>query len=105
MEIQKKQGYLNNISLIRVFAILVVVLGHNMVVYQYNWGIYTPLIKYSFFNALKTYIDIFQMPLFIFISGYMHFYCRKECEKYKSASKFSFDKIKLLLIPYICVAN
>ena len=104
MEIQKKQGYLNNISLLRVFAILIVVLGHSMVVYQYNWGIYTPLIKSSFFNTLKTYIDIFQMPLFIFISGYMYYYCRKECGKYKNAGKFSFDKTKRLLVPYICVA-
>ncbi|WP_298844374.1 acyltransferase [Clostridium sp.] len=104
MEIQKKQGYLNNISLLRVFAILMVVLGHSMVVYQYNWGIYTPLIKSSFFNSLKTYMDIFQMPLFIFISGYMYYYCRKECRKYKKKIKFSFDKTKRLLVPYICVA-
>jgi len=104
MEIPRKQGYLNNISLLRTFAILIVVLGHSMVVYQYNWGIYTPLIKSSFFNALKTYIDTFQMPLFIFISGYMYYYCRKECGKYKKLGKFSFDKVKRLLVPYICVA-
>ena len=104
MEIQKEKGYLNNISLLRTFAILVVVLGHSMVVYQYNWGIYTPLVKSSFFNSLKIYIDTFQMPLFIFISGYMFYYCRKECGKYKKLGKFSFDKIKRLLIPYFCVA-
>ncbi|MBU3160809.1 acyltransferase [Clostridium frigoris] len=104
MEIPKKQGYLNNISLLRVFAILIVVLGHSMVVYQYNWGIYTPLIKSSFFNSLKNYIDIFQMPLFIFISGYMFYYCRRECGKYKNTSKFSFDKTKRLLVPYLCVS-
>lgn len=44
------------------------------------------------------------MPLFVFISGYMFYYCRKECGKYKKLSKFSFDKIKRLLVPYICVA-
>ena len=104
MEIPRKQGYLNNISLLRTFAILIVVLGHSMVVYQYNWGIYNPLVKSSFFNALKTYIDTFQMPLFIFISGYMYFYCRKECGKYKKFGKYSFGKIKRLLVPYICVA-
>jgi peptidoglycan/LPS O-acetylase OafA/YrhL len=104
MEIQKKQGYLNNISLLRTFAILIVVLGHSMIVYQYNWGIYTPIIKSSFFNALKTYIDTFQMPLFIFISGYMYYYCKKECGKYNKLSKFSADKIKRLLVPYICIA-
>ena len=104
MEIQKKQVYLNNISLLRVFAILMVVLGHSMVVYQYNWGIYTPLVRSSFFNALKTYMDIFQMPLFIFISGYMYYYGKNECGKYKNAGKFSFDKVKRLLVPYICIA-
>jgi len=104
MEISKKQGYLNNISLLRTFAILIVVLGHSMIVYQYNWGIYIPVVKSSFFNALKTYIDTFQMPLFIFISGYMYYYCRKECGKYNKFSKFSFDKIKRLIVPYICVA-
>lgn len=104
MENKREKGYLNNISLLRTFAILIVVLGHSMIVYQYNWGIYTPAVSSSFFNALKTYIDVFQMPLFIFISGYMFYYCRKECGKYKKLSIFSFDKIKRLLIPYICVA-
>jgi len=104
MEIPKERGYLNNISLLRTFAILIVVLGHSMVVYQYSWGIYTPLVKSSFFNLLKTYIDTFQMPLFIFISGYMYYYCRKECGKYKKLGKFSLDKVKRLLVPYICIA-
>lgn len=104
MEIKRERGYLNNISLLRTFAILIVVLGHSMIFYQYNWGVYTPIVKSSFFNILKTYIDIFQMPLFIFISGYMYYYCRKECGKYNKLSKFSFGKIKRLLVPYICVA-
>ena len=104
MEIKRKPAYLNNIALLRTFAILIVVLGHSMIVYQYNWGIYTPLVKSSFFNGIKTYIDLFQMPLFIFISGYMYYYCRKECDKYNNFSIFTFDKIKRLLIPYICVA-
>ncbi|MGH4120747.1 acyltransferase family protein [Clostridium sp.] len=104
MENKREKGYLNNISLLRTFAILIVVLGHSMIVYQYNWGIYTPAVKSSFFNALKTYIDVFQMPLFIFISGYMFYYCRKECNKYNKLSKFLSNKIKRLLVPYICVA-
>lgn len=104
MESKRKPAYLNNIALLRTFAILIVVLGHSMIVYQYNWGIYTPVVKSSFFNGIKTYIDTFQMPLFIFISGYMYYYCRKECGKYNKFSVFTFDKIKRLLVPYICVA-
>lgn len=104
METKRKTVYLNNIALLRTFAILIVVLGHSMIVYQYSWGIYTPFVKSSFFNSIKTYIDTFQMPLFIFISGYMYYYCKKECGKYNIFSLFTFDKVKRLLIPYICVA-
>ncbi|MBC2580572.1 acyltransferase family protein [Clostridium sp. DJ247] len=104
MEIPRKKAYLNNISLLRVFAILIVVLGHSMIVYQYKWGIYTPVVKSSFFNALKTYIDTFQMPLFIFISGYVYYYSRKECGKYNNSIEFLVSKVKRLLVPYMCIA-
>lgn len=104
MEISRKNAYLDNILLLRVFAILIVVLGHSMIVYQYKWGIYTPVVKSSFFNGLKTYIDTFQMPLFIFISGYVYYYSRKECGKYNNSIKFLVSKVKRLLVPYMCIA-
>lgn len=64
---EKNTKKLNDVILLRVFAILVVVLGHSMIVYSSNWDTFNLKIGSSFFDSFKKYIDIFQMPLFIFV--------------------------------------
>lgn len=91
------------ISAMKVFGILVVVLGHSMILYQDSWGIFTPVVKSSQINIIKSYIDIFQMPLFTMISGYL-FYNTLERKKYKTIKMLIIDKFKRLIIPFIVVA-
>lgn len=78
----KKEENLSNIVILRVFNILMVVLGHSMIFYSKSWSIFEPTIESTFFNILKEYINVFQMPLFIFISGYVYNYNRVERKKY-----------------------
>lgn len=90
--------------MLRVFAILVVVLGHSMIVYSSNWNTFELQIGSTFFDTLKKYIDIFQMPLFISISGYLYYFNRVELGKYKNKVNFIKNKLVRLLIPYFSVA-
>lgn len=95
---------LNEVVLIRVFTILVVVLGHSMIVYSSNWSTFEMQIGSSFFDNLKRYIDIFQMPLFIFISGYIYHFNRIEMSKYQNKNRFIKGKFIRLIIPYFSIA-
>ena len=86
------------ISVLQVFGILLVVIGHSFYGCQNNIVIYT-------------WIYSFHMPLFMFISGYLLKYTLKL--KSLSLSSMSFHKrnelfkkkIKRLLIPYVTIST
>lgn len=100
---KKEKNKLNEIVLIRVFTILSVVLGHSMIVYSSLWTAYDMRVPSPFFNNLKDVINIYQMPLFIFVSGYLFYFLRIEKEKYAKFSDFFVGKAKRLLIPFAVV--
>ena len=92
------------ISLLRVFATLIVVLGHSMIIYVYKWGIFTPAVSSDAFNILKQYIDTFQMPLFVFIAGFLYYRAVNEKGRYTKLSDLVKEKAYRLLIPYIVIS-
>lgn len=100
MEVKKK---LNEIILLRVFAILIVVLGHSMIIYSDRWNLYSTPINSNFYNNLKRIIDVFQMPLFIFVSGYIYRFNRIEQGKYENFSMFVLNKFFRLIVPFLSV--
>jgi hypothetical protein len=100
----KAAHQLSNVILLRCFAILSVVLGHAMIIYSDSWHIFEPKIQSSFFNCLKKYIDVFQMPLFIALSGYVFYFVRNEKKRYGKFFPFISNKFLRLIIPYLAVA-
>lgn len=82
-----------NISLMKTIAILLVVLYHSIMFYSGNWfTIFNPKIKFN--NSIFSIINNFQMPIFVFCSGYL-FYLKgnKQCSIKK--------RFKRLIVPYI----
>ena len=59
------------ITNLRALAIIIVVLGHSIILYQDSWTLYTPAQPCAVLNALKNCIDLIQMPLFFSLSGYL----------------------------------
>ncbi|HEM3620063.1 TPA: acyltransferase [Streptococcus suis] len=94
---------LDLIILIRVFAILSVVLGHSTIAYSGIWDSFDMKNHSKFLVLLHYYIDLYQMPLFISVSGYLFYYLRIEKSKYLDFGKFIVDKAKRLLIPFVIV--
>lgn len=97
-----KKEHLNEVILIRIFAILSVVVGHSIIVYT-GWGWYTMPVSSAFLDKTKELIDIYQMPLFISLSGYLFYYLKIESGKYANFNLFLQSKFQRLLIPYIVV--
>ena len=55
-------------------AIVLVVFGHSIILYDTNWGFYTTNQTVVVLEILKHWINLIQMPLFFSLSGYLFFY-------------------------------
>jgi peptidoglycan/LPS O-acetylase OafA/YrhL len=85
---------------IRAVAIILVVLGHSIIIYSSEWGIYTSSISVPELDCLKKVINLVQMPLFFSLSGFLFGFTTR---KYALGS-FVLQKVKRLLVPYLLVA-
>ena len=97
VEHMKKESKLINL---RAFLILSVVMGHSIILYSGSWEVYESLYEVKIFEILKKIIGFYQMPIFFSLSGYLFYYT---CLKNKNFFSFVWDKIKRLIIPFICI--
>ncbi|AWZ50063.1 hypothetical protein C3495_14565 (plasmid) [Clostridiaceae bacterium 14S0207] len=102
MIIERKQAKLEDYTMLRVIGILLVILAHATHGYTTGW-VYECTVKSDFFRRLTRYVYSFHMPLFLFISGGVYYFCRKTLKKYDNLGGFLLNKSKRLLIPYIFV--
>lgn len=91
---------------LRCLAIMIVVFGHSIIIYDPQWGLYSTTNTCESLMLIKHIINTFQMPLFLFLSGgcfgysvHKHSYCNME-----SIWNGIIGKIKRLLVPFIIVA-
>lgn len=89
---------------LRAIAILLVVIGHSIILYDPSWGLYHSEVSMPLFESIKHYlINPVQMPIFFFISGFL-FYHSISNKKELSFSKFFRSKFFRLIVPYFCIA-
>lgn len=93
----KKVEY--RINNIRAVAILVVVFGHSIILYSSTWNLYETLQTSIILDNIKEIINIFQMPLFFSLSGYLFSFSRME----QPFGIFLKKKIRRLIIPFIVI--
>lgn len=84
---------------LRAIAILLVVLGHSIIIYDPNWGLITSDTECLPFFYLKQMINLIQMPLFFSISGYC--FCLSKNQSF--GKNLLLGKFKRILIPYFIV--
>lgn len=96
----KQKTFNQQIVLIRAIAILIVILGHSIILYDPSWGIYKTAVQAPYFLLLKKVINVIQMPLFFSVSGFLFFYGVNKRNFWQLAK----NKCKRLIIPYICIA-
>lgn len=96
----------NRITRLRCIAIGVVVFGHSIILYDSNWRVYASTYSAPALMWIKHIINTFQMPLFLFLSGFCFFY---SVQKHQFMTRNSVivgitGKVKRLLIPFAVVA-
>lgn len=89
------------INNIRAFAILIVIIGHSIILYSNSWNLYSTNYQVPIMDMLKSMINVFQMPLFFSLSGFLFYNTLRKKEK---LIKFIIKKIKRLIIPFFSIA-
>jgi fucose 4-O-acetylase-like acetyltransferase len=83
---------------IRALAILSVVFGHSIILYSSSWGLYETYQTSAFLDYVKRFINLYQMPLFFALSGYL---LSGSCRK--NFGTFVCSKALRLLIPFLSI--
>lgn len=86
-------------DLAKIFATVLVVLGHAAVFYSPD-GAMVPARGSALLSGVTTYIYSFHMPLFVLTSGAVWGYCVRQ-GKYRKAGPFLLGKLRRLGIPYL----
>ncbi len=68
MKDRKIEYRINNI---RALAILIVIFGHSIILYSSSWSLYETMQTSPILDNVKKVINLFQMPLFFSLSGYL----------------------------------
>jgi surface polysaccharide O-acyltransferase-like enzyme len=94
-----KSKKFDEISVMHVLAMTMIVAFHSMCFYNGRWSkvhaIYIP-----FWAKLSTFLDVIDLNMFVFISGYLYGYLYIYRNKYRHPSEVIRNKAIRLLIPY-----
>ena len=85
---------------LRFLAILLVVIGHSIILYDPTWGYYDTIYSVPILVIIKKIINCIQMPLFFSISGFLFYF---SLPKIKNIFDFAKKKFLRIIIPFIIV--
>ena len=84
----ESKKHIDLIDILKGVAIISVLICHSVIVYPVN------LENVAWSNALKTFVDSYQMPLFFMISGFL-------CSYKGNYGGYLLARVKRILVPYI----
>lgn len=97
--------HMTHVSLMRAAAMVTVVMYHSLCFYAV-WS--HPAMPAQFAAGCRQlYVWLahllvkVNMPLFVFLSGFLYAHLRIECGRYANTRKFVWGKVKRLLVPYL----
>ncbi|TLP70629.1 acyltransferase family protein [Maribacter sp. ACAM166] len=103
-EIQETAIAIDDLDVLRAFAILLVVLRHCFSPYMGSWPVSAFYDHNIFADITGKYISTISMPLFVFISGFLFSYLRNNLKKYPNFTVLLKKKTARLLRPYFILA-
>lgn len=99
---QGKENILKDLDYLKVIGILLVVIGHCTSIYTGGW-VYKSSVNAHIYGLIASYVYTFHVPMLVFVSGSIYYYCRKNKEKYKSLKRLVSNKFKRLIVPFLTV--
>lgn len=96
----EKSVRFNEISIMRVMAMTMIVAFHSLCFYNGRW-VKVNAIDISVWHKISSFLDVVDLNMFVFISGYLYGYLYIYRNKYQHPSEVIRIKAKRLLIPYL----
>ena len=95
----EKPKRFDEISMMRVLAMLMIIAFHSMCFYNGRWT-KVDAITIPFWTKLSQFLDVIDLNMFVFISGYLYGYLYIYRNKYRHPSEVIWTKVVRLLVPY-----
>ena len=96
----EKPKRFDEISIMRVLAMTMIVAFHSLCFYNGRWAKVNAL-DISVWHRISTFLDVIDLNMFVFISGYLYGYLYIYRNKYRHPSEVIRIKARRLLIPYL----
>lgn len=96
----EKKTRFDEISVMRVLAMTMIVGFHSLCFYNGRW-VKVDAIFVPFWYKVSCFLDVIDLNMFVFISGYLYGYLYIYRNKYRHPSEVILLKAKRLLIPYL----
>lgn len=96
----EKSVRFNEISIMRVMAMTMIVAFHSLCFYNGRW-VKINAIDIPVWHKVSYFLDVIDLNMFVFISGYLYGYLYIYRNKYQHPSEVIRIKAKRLLIPYL----
>lgn len=95
---------LTNLHFVRAVLIILIVLYHSALFWTGSWYQFHTNQHSQFLSWGALWLNSFHIYCFVFVSGYLFYYLKKENKKYNDFMIFTKDKAYRLLIPYVFVS-
>lgn len=97
-----KKIILKELDYLKVMGILLVVIGHCTSIYTGGW-VFTSPVNSPIYSLIASYVYTFHVPMLVFVSGAIYYYCRINKGKYSSLKVLIISKFKRLIVPFLFI--
>lgn len=93
---------LQELDYLKIIGILLVVIGHCTSIYTGGW-VFTSPVNSPIYGLIASYVYTFHVPMLVFVSGSIYYYCRINKDKYSSLKSLIINKLKRLIVPFLFI--
>ncbi|WP_289127902.1 acyltransferase [uncultured Clostridium sp.] len=93
---------LRELDYLKIIGILLVVIGHCTSIYTGGW-VFTSPVNSPIYGLIASYVYTFHVPMLVFVSGAIYYYCRVNKGKYGSLKSLIINKFKRLILPFLFI--
>ena len=97
-----KKITLRELDYLKIIGVLLVVIGHCTSIYTGGW-VFTSPVNSPIYGLIASYVYTFHVPMLVFVSGSIYYYCRINKGKYNSLKSLIIYKFKRLIIPFLFI--
>ena len=97
----ERHKYLENCTFVKTILMFLVIIYHAMSFWTENWfDVVVVENQRKWIGDFSLWLNSFHIYTFTLVSGFLFYYLKVECDKYKNFWNFVLTKLKRLIVPY-----